>query len=124
MLKPQFRSVRRPARTRPLKLAEELDELVSRIPVRVQVDVREPHAPDPRPDLRLRIDRHGVAAVARGVDPERSPVSGVQNVFGVVLVHVPGELGAIRVLDRVEDEVQLVEVLLALGIGEDHLRQP
>ena len=95
-----------------------------RVAVRVQEDVREPHPPQAGSNLGLRIDRHRLVGVRRGVDPEGSPVAGVQDVLPVDLVHVPGELGAVGVLDRVEDDVDLVEVFLAFGIGEQHFGEP
>ena len=57
----------------------------------------------------------GIPLRAGDVDAERAEIAGVQHVGRVDLLEVVGELRAVGIRDRVDDDVHLVELLAIAG---------
>ena len=76
--------------------AEQLHDLVRRVPVRIEEDVGQPAAPQPVSDGRLGIDGVVVPRARRRIYPQRAQVAGVQDEVRRDPVQVVGELGPVR----------------------------
>ena len=101
-----------------------LHPLVRRVAVRVEVDVGQPLR-----QTRLRTSASGSSGSAMpdlraDVHAERAVAPRVQHVRRRELLQLVRHRRAVRVLDRVQHHVDLLEDRLVRGIGQQQLRQP
>ena len=102
---------------------ERLHPLVRGIAVRIQVDVGQPVAPHARAHERLRQERIRQADQRGDVLTERAVAAGMKHVRRRQLLQVVRHLRAVRVLDRMQHDVHLLQDLLVALVRDEQLAE-
>ena len=100
-----------------------LHPLMRRVAVRVEVDVGQPFPPQPAADQRFGQQRVRDVDLRGYVHAKRAVASGVQHVRGRQLLQVVRHLRAVRIFDRVQDDIHLLQQAAVRRVRDDQFGQ-